>query len=115
MSTACSNNIRPLIQLVVKADWSGCANSETKGVNDMLNHLSTMAKACPKQRYVLGGHSQGAVVTTTVAPKIPKDLLPRVLAMTMFGAPPCPSVVRDRCKSYCNKGDDVSLLIRLND
>ncbi|KAF2434171.1 alpha/beta-hydrolase [Tothia fuscella] len=88
------------------ADWSGCS-SETKGVNDILTQLSTMAKACPNQKYVLGGHSQGAVVTTSVASKIPKDLLPRVIAVTMFGAPPCPEVVKGMCRSYCNKGDDI--------
>jgi surfactin synthase thioesterase subunit len=91
------------------ADWSGCA-SEEKGVNDILKQLATMSKACPTQKYVLGGHSQGAVVTTSVVPKIPKDLLPRVLAVTMFGAPPCPPDVKEKCKSYCNQGDDVSLI-----
>jgi predicted esterase len=67
-----------------------------------------MSKACPKQKYVLGGHSQGSVVITSTIPKIPKELDSRIIAITMFGAPPCPATVKEKCKSYCNAGDDVN-------
>jgi alpha-beta hydrolase superfamily lysophospholipase len=77
-------------------------------VADILNQITTMAKACPNQKYVLGGHSQGGVVTVRAIPSIPKELLPRILAVTMFGSPNCPALVKDRCRSYCNKGDGVS-------
>jgi hypothetical protein len=58
---------------------------------------------------VLGGNSQGGVVTTQAIPKIPKALEARVIAITMFGAPACLPEVKDKCRSYCNAGDDVSL------
>lgn len=91
----------------IKADWSGCA-TETKGINDILKHIDAISKACPEQKFVLGGHSQGSVVVTNSIPKIPQAVKANLLAVTMFGAPPCPAEVKDKCKSYCNAGDDVS-------
>jgi surfactin synthase thioesterase subunit len=89
---------------------SGARNSVSSGVSDMLEHITKMAQACPKQKYALGGHSQGTFVAVQVIPKIPAEILPRVVAVTMFGGSPCPEVVKDRCKSYCLKGDFVSTL-----
>jgi surfactin synthase thioesterase subunit len=83
-------------------------NSMPVGVQDMLAQLSKQSKACPSQKFVLGGHSQGGMVTVQVIPKIPKDILSKVVAVTMFGSPPCPTEVKDRCNSYCNQGDFVS-------
>ncbi|TID23810.1 hypothetical protein E2P81_ATG03374 [Venturia nashicola] len=88
------------------ADWSGCA-TETKGVNDILKHIDATSKACPEQKFVLGGHSQGSVVVTSSISKIPQAAKAKLLAVTMFGAPPCLAEVKDRCKSYCNAGDDI--------
>lgn len=48
-------------------------------------------------------------MTVSTIPKIPKDILAKVVAVTMFGSPPCPEMVKDRCNSYCNKGDFVWL------
>jgi hypothetical protein len=42
------------------------------------------------------------VVTVRAIKEMPKELLPRILAVTMFMSPNCPSAVQDRCKSYCN-------------
>jgi predicted esterase len=98
---------RSCTEEITKANFGGCP-SESKGVSDMIAQLTTLSKACPNQSYVIGGHSQGAVVTTTVVRQMPKELLPKLLAVTMFGAPACPEQVAGRCKSYCNKGDDVS-------
>jgi pimeloyl-ACP methyl ester carboxylesterase len=84
--------------------------SVPKGTEDMLNHLSERAKACQTTKFVLGGHSQGGGVTVRTIPQIPKDILSKVIAVTMFGSPPCPAVVADRCKSYCNAGDTVRQL-----
>ena len=74
----------------------------------MINHLTTQAEACPDQKFVLGGHSQGGVVTVQVIPQLPEDVLSRVIAVTMVGSPDCPAEVEDRCRSYCNDGDFVS-------
>src|ERR1700759_2834395 len=76
----------------------------------MSNHLKNAAKACPQQKYVLGGHSQGGYVTVQTIGRLPKDVSNRIIAVTMFGSPRCPESMRrgDRCRSYCNKGDFVS-------
>lgn len=79
----------------------------------MLKQIETKAKACPSQKYVLGGHSQGGVVTVRTVNKIPADLLPRIIAVTMVGSPECPASVKDRCKSFCNQGDSVSCVYDL--
>ena len=71
----------------------------------MLNHITQMAKACPAQKYVLGGHSQGGNVTFHAIPRMAPGVLSRIVAVTMFGSPACPSQVADRCNSYCYKGD----------
>lgn len=98
------------LTIKIKADWSGCA-TETKGVNDILKHIDAMSKACPEQTFVLGGHSQGSVVVKSSIPKIPQAAKANLMAVTMFGAPPCPVEVKDKCKSYCNAGDDVSRIL----
>jgi hypothetical protein len=44
---------------------------------------------------------------------IPKQYVSRIVAVTMFGSPPC-SIIKgkvpelaDRCRSFCNSGDTV--------
>jgi predicted alpha/beta-hydrolase family hydrolase len=77
----------------------------------MLNHLSERSRACKTTKFVLGGHSQGGGVTVRTISKIPTDILAKVIAVTMFGSPPCPAAVADRCKSYCNAGDTVRRIL----
>jgi hypothetical protein len=89
-------------------------NSMPVGIKDMLAELSKQSTACPKQKFVIGGHSQGGMVTTSVIPQIPKDILAKIVAVTMFGSPPCPELVKDRCNSYCNKGDFVGRLQKIS-
>ncbi|KAF2401112.1 alpha/beta-hydrolase [Trichodelitschia bisporula] len=88
------------------ASWTGCT-SEDKGVADYLDQLSKVAAACPNTKFALGGHSQGGVVTVRTIPQIPKNILSRIVAVTMFGSPNCPAEVKDRCRSYCNQGDGI--------
>lgn len=66
-----------------------------------------MAEQCPDQKFVLGGHSQGGVVTVRMIPDLPEAILSRIIAVTMVGSPECPAEVEDRCRSYCNAGDSV--------
>ncbi|TLD14777.1 hypothetical protein E2P81_ATG09767 [Venturia nashicola] len=82
--------------------------SEDPGVADMLKQLETKAKACPSQKYVLGGHSQGGVVTVRTINKIPADLLPRVVAVTMVGSPECPASICSTGKAYSSNCDSGS-------
>ncbi|KAK2804590.1 condensin complex subunit Cut3 [Onygenales sp. PD_10] len=82
-------------------------SSPRAGQKDLLDHITAMSQQCPDQKYVLGGHSQGGVVTVNTIPEIPAEILSRVIAVTMVGSPDCPSEVDDRCRSYCNKGDFI--------
>jgi len=94
------------VHYVANNTW---AVSFADGAKDMSNHLRNAAKACPQQKYVLGGHSQGGYVTVQTIGRLPKEVSDRIIAVTMFGSPRCPESMRrgDRCRSYCNKGDFV--------
>jgi alpha-beta hydrolase superfamily lysophospholipase len=94
------------LQASMDLNGGGC-----KGAQDMVKRLTTQAAACPNQKFALGGHSQGGAVVTAGLPNVPAEILPRIVAVTMFGSPPCSDVTKqvgDRCKSFCNKGDSVS-------
>jgi len=80
---------------------AGCA-SENPGIADVVNELTTMSKKCPNQRYVLTGLSQGGVVTVRSINATSPELLSRIVAVALFMSPKCPTVVKDKCKSYCN-------------
>jgi alpha-beta hydrolase superfamily lysophospholipase len=84
-------------------------SSACVGVQDVIRRITERGRACPNQKFALGGHSQGGVVITTAIPSIPKELLSRVVAVTNFGTRPCSDVpqVAGKCKSFCNKSDNV--------
>jgi pimeloyl-ACP methyl ester carboxylesterase len=77
------------------------ANSKTEGVAKTLSHVQAQAAACPNQKFVLVGYSQGADVMHNAAAKLPEALHPRVIAVVMFGDPgnmgPCP------CSQKCSR------------
>ena len=81
--------------------------TEDKGAADMVRHINERAKACPDQKYVIGGHSQGSFAVQLAIPKFPPDILKRIIAVTHFGGKECLPAVAGRCISYCNKGDPV--------
>lgn len=82
-------------------DRPAFARTVTDGVRDETERLRSMSVRCPQTRLVLGGYSQGAVVTefatsdrvpggvpATVAPKpLPPDVADHVAAVVLFGAP----------------------------
>ena len=88
--------------------------TEDKGAADIVRHITERAKACPEQKYSLGGHSQGSFAIQIAIEKLPKDLLSKVVAVTHFGGKQCLPSVQGRCISYCNKSDPVytTLLLR---
>ncbi|MFD3745220.1 cutinase family protein [Nocardia sp. NPDC058633] len=95
--------------------------SVSDGTRAMTSHLVGRAAACPDQRFVLVGYSQGAVVTHGVlgsAPLpgmwvLPHELSPRVVAVLLFGDPlrligaTVPALYADRTANYCAAGDPV--------
>lgn len=72
-----------------------------EGMRDETNHLRGVVAACPNTRMVLGGYSQGAVVTALTTsgvlpadvpvgaapPPIPADVADNVAAVVLFGMP----------------------------
>ena len=90
-------------------NYPAAMGTENKGAQDMTQHIRARAKACPQQKYALGGHSQGGfAVDIAVRSLLGPELLPKVIAITMFGGKPCPPSVKELCISYCNKTDGVS-------
>jgi pimeloyl-ACP methyl ester carboxylesterase len=99
------------------------ANSKTEGVAKTLSHVQAQAAACPNQKFVLVGYSQGADVMHNAAAKLPEALHPRVIAVVMFGdpgnmgptaksplggtVPVFPKVLANRLMENCAKGDPV--------
>src|SRR3954451_8556053 len=83
------------------SDGIAFANTVVDGIRDESNHVESMAARCPNTRMVLGGYSQGAVVTgfvTTdsvppgvpalaVPAPMPPDVADHVAAVALFGTP----------------------------
>lgn len=83
------------------ADRNGLAVSVANGVRDESDHIQSIAANCPNTRTVLGGYSQGALVTgfttadaapaavpASIAPKpLPPQVADHVAAVVLFGDP----------------------------
>jgi cutinase len=108
-------------------DYAAASNQQSAGpgATDMTQHVLAQASACPNQRFVLGGYSQGASVTdialgirTTLGrgESIPTELAPRVAAVVVFGNPLGISrqtiagtspLYGPKAKEFCATGDPV--------
>jgi cutinase len=99
------------------------ADSKIKGGNDALAHLNAQSKACPDQKYVLVGYSQGADVMHDTASKLDASLYSKIIAVVMFGdpgnkgpeavspqggkVPVFPKDLQEKLKQNCAAGDPV--------
>lgn len=92
-----------------------------------MNHVKSQAAACPNQRFVLVGYSQGAnvvdnsvgvssagaVVGSPIVATIPAALEPRVAAVLLFGNPiralgrSVTGVYQSRTVDFCAHGDPI--------
>ncbi|QDS75843.1 hypothetical protein FKW77_001321 [Venturia effusa] len=87
------------------------------GPIDLIKRVKERVDACPGIKLALGGHSQGGAVVAVATPQIPQKYLSSIVAITMFGSPPCSDLTKSsiagvkelgtRCKSFCNKGDTI--------
>lgn len=102
-------------------------NSVATGNRDLVEHVKSQAAACPNQKFILGGYSQGAnvvdnsigissegaVVGGKIVATIPAELEPRVAAVLLFGNPiraigrSVTGTYEARTKDYCADGDPV--------
>ena len=92
----------------------------TKGSLDIINRLVKQTSACPSQKFALVGYSQGAVVVRLAAAEIPVEIIPKILAVVVYGDPtivgdpmamgPVPArkmsdELYKRLQENCSKGD----------
>jgi cutinase len=106
-------------------------NGPNQGATDALARLTAQAAACPDQRYVLVGYSEGAMVMVTLMGRIPANLQSRVAAAVLYGDPyykssspaaagsakgranglvpvlGVPAAYAGKTRDYCNTGDPV--------
>ncbi|MFI7501987.1 cutinase family protein [Streptomyces sp. NPDC049687] len=101
--------------------------SAAQGNADLVNHVTSQAAACPNQRFVLVGYSQGAnvvdnsigissagaVVGSPIVATIPAALEPRVSAVLLFGNPiralgkSVTGTYQSRTIDFCAEGDPI--------
>lgn len=127
---AVQNQLRPRSVSGYRVDYPadlGEPASVQKGNTDLVNHVKAQAAACPQQRFVLVGYSQGAnvvdnsigvssdgaVVGGPIVATIPAELAPRVAAVLLFGNPiraigrQVTGTYQSRTKDYCADGDPI--------
>ncbi|MFF4908286.1 cutinase family protein [Streptomyces sp. NPDC001260] len=101
--------------------------SAAQGNADLVNHVSGQAAACPNQRFILVGYSQGAnvvdnsigissdgaVVGSPIVATLPAAVAPRVAAVLLFGNPiralgkSVTGPYQSRTVDFCAKGDPI--------
>ncbi|WP_167455138.1 cutinase family protein [Amycolatopsis kentuckyensis] len=108
--------------------------SVQQGNRDLVNHVTSQAAACPAQRFVLVGYSQGAnvvdnsigvssdgvIVGGPIVATIPASIAPRVAAILLFGNPirsdgrSVTGTYESRTKDYCADGDTICQFLGTN-
>ncbi|MFI7403818.1 cutinase family protein [Streptomyces sp. NPDC049541] len=101
--------------------------SAAQGNADLVKHVYSQAAACPNQRFVLVGYSQGAnvvdnsigissdgaVVGSPIVATIPAALEPKIAAVLLFGNPiralgkSVTGTYQSRTIDFCAKGDPI--------
>ncbi|MFE0518086.1 cutinase family protein [Streptomyces sp. NPDC058954] len=101
--------------------------SAGQGNADLVNHVNGQAAACPNQRFILVGYSQGAnvvdnsigissdgaVVGSPIVATLPAAVAPRVAAVLLFGNPiralgkSVTGPYQSRTIDFCAKGDPI--------
>jgi len=101
--------------------------SAAQGNADLVNHVNSQAAACPNQRFILVGYSQGAnvvdnsigissdgaVVGSPIVATLPAALSPKVVAVLLFGNPiralgkSVTGIYQSRTIDFCAKGDPI--------
>lgn len=127
---AVQNRLRPRSVSSYRVDYPadlGEPASVQRGNTDLVGHVRSQAAACPGQRFVLAGYSQGAnvvdnsigissdgaVVGGPIVATIPAELAPRIAAIVLFGNPiraigrSVTGTYRSRTKDYCADGDPI--------
>jgi cutinase len=127
---AVQNRLRPRSVSSYRVDYPADLiepASVQRGNTDLVGHVRTQAAACPQQRFVLVGYSQGAnvvdnsigissdgaIVGGPIVATIPAELAPRIAAILLFGNPiraigrSVTGTYQSRTKDYCADGDPI--------
>ncbi|KAF2670610.1 alpha/beta-hydrolase [Microthyrium microscopicum] len=95
---------------------SNAVADTTTGRIDVINRLTKQSAACPNQKFALIGYSLGAAVIHAAGAKLPKELIPKVLAVVLYGDPmmvsssgigKLPDELDNRLLENCSKGDST--------
>lgn len=101
--------------------------SAAQGNADLVNHVNSQASACPNQRFILVGYSQGAnvvdnslgissagaVVGSPIVATLPAAVEPKVAAVLLFGNPiraigkSVTGTYQSRTIDFCAQGDPI--------
>jgi cutinase len=101
--------------------------SAAQGNSDAVNHVNAQAAACPDQRFILVGYSQGAnvidnsigissdgaVVGSPIVATLPAAVEPKVAAILLFGNPiralgkSVTGTYQSRTIDFCADGDPI--------
>lgn len=101
--------------------------SAAQGNADLVNHVKAQATACPNQRYILVGYSQGAnvvdnsigissagaAVGSPIVATLPAAVEPKVAAVLLFGNPiralgkSVTGTYQSRTIDFCATGDPI--------
>ncbi|QJT00027.1 cutinase family protein [Streptomyces asoensis] len=101
--------------------------SAAQGNADLVNHVKAQATACPNQRFILVGYSQGAnvvdnsigissagaVVGSPIVATLPTAVEPKVAAVLLFGNPiralgkSVTGTYQSRTIDFCATGDPI--------
>jgi len=79
------------------------------GINDIVNRVKTKAKECPNMKFSLVGYSQGGMVVSAAATRIPAELRSKVTSMVLYGsgngATVSPPEIKQRTMANCAPND----------
>jgi cutinase len=81
------------------------------GVADVKSRLTKENTECPNQKYVLVGYSQGGMVISSSLSGIPAAIVPKIVAVVLYGAGDGSSVsakFKSKTLANCAPGDFVS-------
>lgn len=73
--------------LTAGADWAPYNQSVDEGAHELDAYLSDRTANCPDERYVLGGHSEGAQVISDGLAILPQEIRNKIAYTAVFGDP----------------------------
>jgi hypothetical protein len=80
------SNLSIRVQSTNRLQYSASIAGANVGVADVVKRVNSQMRACPKSKFVLGGYSQGGMVTIQALSKLPKEARDKTVAVVLYGA-----------------------------